>query len=1260
MRMKRPRAKLARIAAATIATLALTSGCIDEIDSGEISPSGVPQQVFLDNGMMLQDSNLELRLSQLFYGAGDRVSAVLQGSNGAILRDDQVAVLLVGASGQDLEYLIMQRSGEPGVYVSVDTIPILAQDGTTEVTQYDGSLVLQPQEILTALYYPNHATDGAVLSGEQVVPDFAFMEDPTMLDTGYHVDARIALTDDERDPPAGGKPLGTLASASALPVQLPTDELILQPRDLGQLQRVLAELGGAVTLTDTLRTEPSGPDNPLVNDAGPQPEPPTLPDTVLMHVDNRSGDLAHLAQARALFGETDVLMASNEDVLRIYALAMELRLEGFIAGVNPRMQYHGVPTTPDDIMQNLTNDRFAIPEQWAFMALWDADTRVVPVAFLDMGFALNPDFRGFETPESIRQCDLEGANLVDGLTTGISCGPRIAESVPTVGASFFGPDTWHGTGMVTTAGGVLNNGQSGASNPGRDHAFAAGPAGQVMQPMLYRFGLASYAFEMGLGMMQATVDGAAVINVSAGYPCRLVTNVLINPNICTVGGRAALCTVLTVALTAATATVCAAAAATAAIPIVGPALAAALSVACATATVATVAATTACFATLVAGNVDATMARGVNFASDRGVAVVTSAGNTINADNLPDIIADVLDVDNIDADEWGIIPCVIDGSICVGATDSTSPWSNVHFMGASVDIWAPIRAQFYAPPTTTALAPFDTHVATDVGGTSAAAAYVSGMIAVLQSLDPTLDPTTPILTAAQRAAIPERIRRILTTTAYTSTHPVDPLPGDPNRRNLINPGGAVDLVASAALPDFAARGYDDQLDFDEISAAAARDTRSDRQVLRFGETVTATIVTIPPARAAGRNVTDVDCFGINIGPRPSGLYEVTFELLQPRDFGEVIVVGADMTLAASEMPGPSADERRTLYTTPALFPGSEVVVWVRSPAGSRGADNVYKLQALEPVRVADAPDPDRFDVDDAAVNPPESRPNNDVCDRAVHLGIAGMPWVIDGGGGLRPAHRLDVTDLNFHHPGDVDWFSIRNLPPYGDYDSVGCQPYLEIEFGDHMRLVLTNAGGADVYTATTSPAVIPVSYVTEPVTFRVEPLVSGVFVEYDLHLQFIAPPASICRFEFLATLEELASFQRMHFPRFVPDNNTAVPDFLTDFTNPAVNPGQQAAFDEAGRFIVPDVYALPELGSVRIVAEMTKGASLALTLVDANAAVVAQVLTPDLDVQGNAGSAPLITLQLDAGHLEGDHFLLISHGTLGTQLDVHMIDPMSQ
>ncbi|HEX8335688.1 MAG TPA: S8 family serine peptidase, partial [Pyrinomonadaceae bacterium] len=727
-------------------------------------------------------------------------------------------------------------------------------------------------EIIVAMFFPVRGEQGLDKVKRNafgrddagMLSDVAVIEDKKFEGSPLKVDPRLAMTDDERQVPENGKRIGTLAVEGGLALQVPLDELIIYPRDGHQLKQFLEETQGSVLLDDSA-VEPNGGDSKKARG-------------YLVRVNTARADTSHLSQLRALFGEKETLLASSPEALRIVALATQYRLEGFVVAVNPRLQFMSSPSTRDsgapviDAIGSsgsprvFADDRFGVRRAWAYTALWDADTRRIPVAILDMGFAPNWDFRGF--PSSIFQCNLEDRNLGDLLSGRIPCAPGAAVGPPTVGNSFFGAPSWHGTGVVTTAGGVLNNGWG-----------SAGTGGQVVEPRLYKTGLRSYAFEMGLGMRKAAADGAAIINVSAGYPCAVVPTIGPDLTICDPAQRAAFCALASVAVHTAAALVCATAGI---IPIFGI-------IACAHAQGAAAASTVACFATLLVGDPRGPLQDGVNFARARGVTVISIAGNQQNRASLG-ALCDVISCGPQDATRWRVVPGTLPGVLCAGAADNSPPYLNVHYFGPDVALWAPIGSTYFHPPTTASVVAPEGQVPDldSFGGTSAAAPYIAGVAAMMEAINPNLNPLNPSLTPAQRAAIPDIIRATLVGTAT----PASALPPDPTgqRRNLIDAFRAVKAAAtlpgSGVIPDFDAAGYDSTLGFDETTSTTSFDTPATGRFVShtdWGRRFTGTILALPAGPGPGGvNFTDRDWYRVQMPPGPEGLYRRVVRLTQPR------------------------------------------------------------------------------------------------------------------------------------------------------------------------------------------------------------------------------------------------------------------------------------------------------------------------------------------------------------------------------------------
>ena len=181
-----------------------------------------------------------------------------------------------------------------------------------------------------------------------------------------------------------------------------------------------------------------------------------------------------------------------------------------------------------------------------------------------------------------------------------------------------------------------------------------------------------------------------------------------------------------------------------------------------------------------------------------------------------------------------------------------------------------------------------------------------------------------------------------------------------------------------------------------------------------------------------------------------GIYGGTIRLTlpSPQDFGELVVSVNDRQLSHTA-PIIGVEQVR-MYDIPQTFHNLQVLIKL---SGIFGSDNVYKMQFLPGLRLADAPRPDRFDQSEG--NPP-NRPNNDTWDRAVVLGAEDLPWVI-----LPPLDTADpsseptfseivIPDLNFHRSEDEDWFMINQLDGAPTVRCGNCESFLRITAGEGL------------------------------------------------------------------------------------------------------------------------------------------------------------------------------------------------------------------
>lgn len=951
-------------------------------------------------------SPVVVEMDRFFYDDGSALSVRLRVQSGYI-KGELAPIVLVSPDTGDLEVLTLSRSkDDPYLFVTEETLPVKVDASAGKL---DGHLTAQKGELLYALYYPDYQAEPGLKGDAHVafdvgaVPGTQKVNPPELL-------LELA-TEDELKVPVGGKRIGTLLEKDGLPLQVPLDELIVYPARPEDLKRFLARTGGQVVSDDRLSSQDVD-----------------APTAYLVRVDASKVDTQRLPDLLAHTSFTSQLYASSEETLRLLALALELQLDGYQLSFNPKLQMTGAPEFRESggtlaAGEHLFNPDFQVDKAWVRTAIFDADGRRSRVGIIDTGFAVNPDFRP-SAGGTIPQCNVEGADFLDGLLRGVRCGPGAAEGAQTVGNSFFGGRTWHGNMIASTAGGVLNNGYG-----------VAGVGGQVAEPVLYSMGLRSYAFEMGLAVKHMVdTQSPSVINISGGYPCQLLTR-LGNFGICSTSDRALTCTAITAGLVSAAAVVCASAGLLAAIPVVGPFIAAPALVACGVATAAAATGTAACFSTLIAGDLKANMQGGIRRAMERGIPVVASASNRLNAADFQEPLRSLVRWDVTDTGQWDLIPCTLPDVICVGAANpGAAGHPNLHGNGAVVDFWAPIGPTYFAPVSDGTLEPAANHRVRGGGtggGASAAAAYVSGLVALIQANDARLNPRTTTLT--DRRVIPGQLRGLLQRTA----HPGNAALG---RGLLVNPRRAIEEASRSDVPDLAALGYDTLLNANEPLFDTEASARNLGTVAVGGAASASGAVHHIPGLSttlpgvAGVTSLDEDWYRAAV-PTTAGAYTLRVELRWLRRFGRPALTGEGLRAEGSLTT--VGEEQVQVYATGLLVPGTARTFKVHAPGVSD--DNVYKVRVT--VTHSAGLQPDRFDLDDAALNPPESRPNNNTTARAPLFGFTRTDAFTDQfawryfyipspfGGAYTAYYNIYQGGLTLPE-GDEDFFRVESLP-YG-------------------------------------------------------------------------------------------------------------------------------------------------------------------------------------------------------------------------------------
>lgn len=597
----------------------------------------------------------------------------------------------------------------------------------------------------------------------------------------------------------------------------------------------------------------------------------------------------------------------------------------------------------------------------------------------------------------------------------------------------------HGNNMKNIIAATLNDGG------------AAGVAGQVAVPNLYRLDdVQSYLFELGPTIRQAVDDGSSVINISGGFPCIVQLNTPPNgatPNLCTSAGRWQFCN-------------------TARLVSAMPALS-----------------TLLCATGELEGDLVNNIAAAANYATAAGVPIVASAGN-ISTEWLTSSGVDLTGIvnwtaANSDAADWGIIPATVGPVIAAGAAGTKAPYANQDFHGPRVNVWAPFS------------------------DTSPSAAFISGLIALAQAINPDLSPANDDLSADELEDLPQQMRDLLMATAHTpdelsATCKADKpdCMTDPTgeRRNLVHPYRFLRAAAQGALPDFETLGYTDTFDSSRDDHEPANDAWPDLSTAspslisamttegaaNSTATGTGTIFHVPGPTP----LLDVDAHILTLAGSGAAQTDLQLELTYLTGYG-------DLTLTSPQLPLTLSDTRvnpvetTLVYRTRRLAAGASILVKV---AGVNAADdNLYKLSIVRGLDIRTRAD--RFDQSNGNNNSQHPDHNN-IDAAATELALTVQPFSV-----VTNTSRwsFSVDELSIHSTNDQDHFTFNG--PAAPTGTITYEKHLTINTDNPMIRLLASTNGGEFRPISDSGVYY---YDDQTLTLRAEPRLKGLVLDYNL------------------------------------------------------------------------------------------------------------------------------------------------------------------
>jgi Subtilase family len=911
-------------------------------------------------GLSLQASfytdprSYRLEFDKLKYSSGDPIW--VRFADPSVTPVKSAEIYLVAPQRGDVERLTLTKgSVRFRSYNQVERIVATHDDSA----RFDGRLSAGPGDYMFVVYQaPGKPKD---IHGTTL--DFAFMK-------GGQAQGLFTLDVDEAMAPrpasVQGRPgeaprtLASITDTSNYPVVFGDDQIIIEPENLTELNDFLQRYHGVV-----------------VDDGRRRKTSHRKRHYYLVRVDLARADLEDFAFTAELAGMKGRLRTSSNRTRRLYSIVANEQLEGRRVTINPRVELFDQPRTAEDAnldgagsadalqLEFIRDCMQKVNRAWMYVAMHDRDRAngvTVPLAVIDDGFCV------------------ENADLV--------LAPAMGFDVAEDDANPFGPritpigDNWHGNNTASETGSLLNNGIG-----------VAGSGGQVADMLLYRLGLYGHVFEVGTAIDLAVADGARVINMSLGYPCRPLGL----PSLCDFG-TLWFCPFLNVAM------VRAAEILSEFVPVPPLGLCEPLVFALAPARM--------------------MMEAAVEDAIDAGVVLVASAGN--GRDN----------VDPADVSDFEVIPAVLPDVIAVGAIDTN--YNNTEFFGDRVDVWAIAPTRTFEPPQAGSCA--GVFVTDDFGQTSSAAGFVSGVAAMMLAVNPNLTPQDirRIFHLFARSPNDDRAQRILD--AYAAVRTAGTRAGLPDLQ-LRSPSLGFDegLPLGVACPNDnaidgiwppALNGVDELLGgANELPLGVG--AFPDRAIHNF--------------TLAGGPEQDRYFFHVPTPLAENVVFELELTTVSPTVAGVVVpdridAVSPDPGVAIVDGVQDLPDHSSATWHCSRLFLRDDIFFNVRGiSAAIANRDNVYTLDSN--IGIA-AIDPDRYDLERLGI------PRNDSIDTATTLpnlpaDVFEVREVVRRG---RPGRlwTMRVPNLNFETRTDVDFFRLDLPDEAGDDCGFVCEACPEL------------------------------------------------------------------------------------------------------------------------------------------------------------------------------------------------------------------------